>query len=590
MMNNKFPEFAIFENSLTNKNSYYFTDPVEEVIATDETSLNNAFDKIANLQKHGFYLAGYISYEASYYLNNNFKKLRRNNDGVLLHFVAFKSLSQNIPSQESFNSIDVLLDSISFKDYEKGFSTVMKALEDGESYQVNYTKMLDGHTNLTGLELYTKLKKQQPVKYGAYLPFAENEIISISPELFFKKKDKKLIVNPMKGTARLTNDPEKNIQIYNELENSAKDKSENLIIVDLLRNDMSAICDNHTVKVDKAFTIEKYNNLLQMTSEISGDICKNTTLKQILDKLFPCGSITGAPKKRTMEIIKRVEKENRGVYTGSIGYILPNNDMCFNVAIRTLQKHGKNIKIGVGGGITVYSECQLEWQEMLTKINFIKQIYKPDFKLIESMYFYNSFTYLDMHLNRLKETAERLFFDINININYIVQQLLDYATENLESEKAYKVRLEYDYLGNLLLEHIEIDNSIQKLNALIVCPEIIDSNNKLFKYKTTHHSTRGFYTKMHNKYINDLQTIELLFINEKGNVTETRFHNIVIEINDKKYTPKLADGVLDGIYRKKLIESGEVSAKSISLEELKKADKIYIINSVRGMSLAYLKD
>ncbi|APC97206.1 chorismate-binding protein [Francisella frigiditurris] len=587
-MNDNLPKFAIFENSLTNENNYCFTNPIEEVIATDETSLNNAFDKIANLQKHGFYLAGYISYEASYYLNNNFKKLRRSNDGVLLHFVAFKDFSQNIPSQESFNSIAVLLDNLSLKDYEKGFSTVTKALENGESYQINYTKMLDGHTELTGLELYTKLKKQQPVKYGAYLPFAENEIISISPELFFKKEDKKLTVRPMKGTARLTNDTEKNTQIYNELENSAKNRSENLIIVDLLRNDMSAICDTHTVKVDKAFTIEKYNNLLQMTSEISGNICKNTTLKQILDKLFPCGSITGAPKKRTMEIIKRVEKENRGVYTGSIGYILPNNDMCFNVAIRTIQKYEKNLKIGVGGGITVYSEYHSEWQEMLTKINFIKQIYKPDFKLIESMYFYNSFTYLDMHLSRLKETAERLFFDININS--IVQELLDYATKNLESEKAYKVRLEYDYSGNLLLEHIEIDNSIQKLNALIVCPEIINSNNKLFKYKTTHHSTRGFYTKMHNKYINDLQTTELLFINEKGNVTETRFHNIVIEINDKKYTPKLADGVLDGIYRKKLIESGEVSAKSISLEELKKADKIYIINSVRGMSLAYLKD
>ncbi|QIV96086.1 aminodeoxychorismate synthase subunit I /aminodeoxychorismate lyase apoprotein [Allofrancisella inopinata] len=580
------PAYALFEDSLTRQLSYCFTHPVKELVATNEPSLLEAFKEMLKLQKQGLYLAGFVSYEASYYLNKNLAHLRSDNDGILLYFVAFKKFDNNNLTKESNKSIDLLIDNLSFDDYQKGFLKVQDALQNGESYQINYTKSIRGTTSLTGLELYTLLKKQQPVRYGAYLPFWGIEIISISPELFFKKQATKLIVRPMKGTAKLTGDVNEDEKTYNQLLRCPKNRAENLIIVDLLRNDLSGIAKTHTVKVDEAFNIEKYNKLLQMTSEISAEVDQEISLKEVLDSLFPCGSITGAPKKRTLELIKNIEKDNRGVYTGAVGYILPNNDMCFNVAIRTIQKKGQNLQLGVGGGVTIYSECASEWQEMATKINFIKQIYKPDFSLVESIYFCNGFRNLELHLQRLQNTAERLFFDFCID--NIAKSLNEYS-KKLEADKEYKVRLEYFYDQSFSIEDTEISNSKIIPVKLKVCPEKIDSKNKLFNYKTTHSSTRGFYSAMHEKYVGNCSNTEIVFLNEFNNITETRFHNIIVEINGKKYTPELSDGVLAGIARKTLVGKKEIEVKSISLEEFKLVDKIYLINSVRGLIPAFLE-
>lgn len=390
----------------------------------------------------------------------------------------------------------------------------------------------------------------------------------------------------MKGTAKLTGNDLEDLKIYKELSSCDKNMAEHLIIVDLLRNDLSAIAKTYSVKVDKLFLIEKYKNLLQMTSQISAKVDKRISFRKILDGLFPCGSITGAPKKRTIELIKQIEKDKRGVYTGSIGYIMPNNDMCFNVAIRTIQKYQDNLQIGVGGGITVYSDVQSEWQEMNIKINFIRQIYHPDFCLIESLYYHKKFRYLELHLDRLKNSARQLFFDIDIQ--KIRDQLYDYV-EQLARDKEYKIRVEYHYNKSIIIEHAQIDTTKQQPIKLLVCPEKINSANKLFQHKTTHNSTRGFYAQMHQKYINQDKNYELIYINEKDNITETRFHNIIIEKNNKLYTPKLKDGVLAGITRKSLIQKGKLQAKSITLNDLKTADKIYLINSVLGLIPAYLE-
>ncbi|BCD91115.1 aminodeoxychorismate synthase, component I [Francisella halioticida] len=586
-MNSKIPQFAIFENTLVDSGNYYFYNPTKEVIAYDKESLELAFYELEKLQQQGLYLAGYISYEAGYYLKDELKHLRLPNDGRLLHFVAFKNLSYDVPNFSNIaSSIDLMIDNLSFEDYSKDFEKVQLALTDGESYEVNLTKNILAASSFSSQELYSSLKQNQLVKYAAYLPFLNPDLISISPELFFKKENNTIIVRPMKGTARLSGNDQKDLEIFQELESCDKNKAENLIIVDLLRNDLSGIANTHTVKVDKLFLIEKYKNLLQMTSQISANVDKQISFRKILVSLFPCGSITGAPKKRTMELIKHIEKQNRGVYTGSIGYILPNNNMCFNVAIRTIQKYSNNIQIGVGGAITVYSDVESEWHEMDTKIAFIKQMYKPDFSLIESFYYSNGFKYLHLHLERLENTVKRLFFDINIVD--IKNRLIDYC-KKIHKSKEYKIRLEYSYDKSLIIEHSQIDTNIKQSVKLIVCPERVDSKNKLFQYKTTHNSTRGFYTQMHNKYINTKNDYELIFLNENDYVTETRFHNIIIEKDRQLYTPKLVDGVLNGIARKSMIIETNLKPKSLTMDDLKYADKIYLINSVRGLTPAYLE-
>ncbi|APC91582.1 MULTISPECIES: chorismate-binding protein [Francisella] len=587
MSSYQLPQFAIFEDTLTKQQNYYFYNPIAEVVANDKESLELAFYELEKFQQQGLFLAGFISYEASYYLTDNLRHLRNAATEKLLHFVAFKNFCNEIPSYpHSDKNIDLMIDSLSFADYQKSFTEVQQALINGESYQINLTKNIIATTRFSSQELYTKLKQQQSVKYAAYLPFLNPDIISISPELFFKKNADDLIVKPMKGTAKLTGDVSKDLEIYQQLALCEKNRAENLIIVDLLRNDLSAIAKTHSVKVDKLFSIEKYKTLLQMTSQIAAKIDKQISFRKILDGLFPCGSITGAPKKRTLELIKRIEKDKRGVYTGTIGYILPNNDMCFNVAIRTIQKYQNSLQIGVGGGITVYSDLQSEWQEMNTKINFIRQIYQPDFCLIESLYYHNQFRDLELHLERLENSARQLFFDIDIQ--KVSSQLQHYA-QQLARDKEYKIRVEYHYDKSITIEHTQIDTTKQQLIKLVVCPEKTNSANKLFQHKTTHNSTRGFYTKMHKKYINQDKNCELIFLNEKNNITETRFYNIIIEKDNKLYTPQLDDGVLAGVARKSLIQQAKLQAKSLTLDDLKTADKVYLINSVRGLIPAYLE-
>ncbi|MED7818869.1 MULTISPECIES: aminodeoxychorismate synthase component I [unclassified Francisella] len=587
-MSSNIPKFAIFEDTLTSKKSYYFYNPIKEVVAYDKESLEFAFYELENLQQQGLYLAGYLSYEAGYYLKDELKHLRSPNDGKLLHFVAFKTFSHNIITKSLCiaKPIDLMIDSFSYEDYLRGFKKVQQALTDGESYQINLTKNIYATSEFDAQELYTSLKQSQSVKYAAYLPFLNPDIVSISPELFFKKEDKTIIVKPMKGTARLSGNDQKDLEIFEELKSCDKNKAENLIIVDLLRNDLSGIANTHTVKVDNLFSIEKYKNLLQMTSQISAKVDKQISFRKVLDGLFPCGSITGAPKKRTMELIKEIERQKRGVYTGSIGYILPNNDMCFNVAIRTIQKYQNNLQIGVGGGITVYSDAESEWHEMDTKIRFIKSIYKPSFSLIESLYYCDGFKYLDLHLERLEKSAKRFFFDIDIED---IKKQLEIYCKKLNKNKEYKVRLEYNYDRSIIIEHSHIDTSFIGPVKLIVCPEKINSKNKLFQYKTTHDSTRGFYTQMHNKYIATKKNSELIFLNENDYITETRFHNLVIEKDKQFYTPKQDDGVLDGVARKSMIIEKNLKPKSLTIDDLKSADSIYLLNSVRGLIPAYLE-
>ncbi|MED7788551.1 bifunctional anthranilate synthase component I family protein/class IV aminotransferase [Francisella sp. 19X1-34] len=588
MSSNTLPQFAIFEDTLTNSRNYYFYNSFKEVIAYDKDSLELAFCQLEMLQQQGLYLAGYISYEAGYYLKDELKHLRVSNSEKLLHFVAFKEFSNNIPAFACIDSsIDCMLDSVSYDEYLADFAKVQQALVDGESYEINLTKKIFATSEFSSQELYSSLKQNQLVKYAAYLPFLKPDIISISPELFFKKKDNTIVVKPMKGTAKLSGDEKKDLEIFQELESCDKNKAENLIIVDLLRNDLSAIADTHTVKVDKLFLIEKYKNLLQMTSQISANVDSQISFRRILDSLFPCGSITGAPKKRTLELIDNIERQQRGAYTGSIGYILPNNDMCFNVAIRTIQKYTNNLQIGVGGGITVYSDVESEWHEMDTKIGFIKRIYKPKFSLIESLYYYDGFRYLDLHLERLESSARRLFFEIDI---LEIKKQIKLYCQKLDKNKEYKIRFEYSYDKSFTIEHNQIDTSIKNVVKLIVCPEKIDSKNNLFQYKTTHNSTRGFYTKMHNKYVATNKDSELIFLNENDYITETRFHNIIIEKDRLLYTPKLEDGVLDGVARRSMIIQKELEPKHLTIDDLKSADNIYLVNSVRGLIPAYLED
>lgn len=582
-------KFALFENTFDHDGiSKLFIDYVDDIYINDLTELNSAFEKITNLSKSGYYLIGYISY--------GLNKISCDKKKPLLHFVAYKQLIQFPHGEleqylkryniEYYFTKDISIDFIeaenNFTEYQEMFNNVIKHLTLGDSYQINLTQRYKIDTSkIDSFSLYYYLSRNNKVRYASYLPFASNNIVSVSPELFFSKVNTQITVNPMKGT--MSRSSEYNLDQENKqyLQNDPKNKAENLIIVDLLRNDLAKISSTGSVKVKQLFKIEEYPTVFQMTSEIIANIDINCTLQTIIENMFPSGSITGAPKRRTMELTKHIEKSERGVYTGSIGYILPNNDMQFNVAIRTLESSPENqfTLAGAGGGITINSDPHDEWEEMNTKLRFISQFYKPNFKLVESMLLENyKINNLTEHLERLKSSADKLLFICDIN--KIKSQISNFIKQYTIKQKS-KLRLELNNSGNLLIEASIIDKNQKTLNIMLL-NKSINTSHPLFKHKTTSQLVRVLYSELDLKY-KPTNIDELLFINGNNEITEARFYNLIIEIDSKLITPPIECGLLNGIYRQTMIKNKLLTEQIIYKDMLCKASKIYLCNDVRGL-------
>lgn len=578
---------AIFENSTTHKDTKVFSGPLKSIIAFNKNELIKSLNEIDIQRKRGYYLAGYISYDAIFYLNDKLNHLRPITSlSPLVHFEVFSKLDNHIPENitnpldKNPLRINFLAISDDYNSYNNKFNQVIKNLELGNSYQINLTSDVKIETTDNDLlNLYYKLTRSHPVPYAAYLNYSPISIASISPELFFKKSGNKIMVKPMKGTYQrgLSGDEDK--INYNTLKNDEKNISENLIIVDLLRNDLAKIAETGSVNATKLFDVETYNSVFQMTSTIEANITMETSFLEIVKALFPCGSITGAPKLKTIELIEEIEDYNRNVYTGAIGYIMPNNDMLFNVAIRTISKKNNSLSIAVGGGITINSQAQEEYEEMKTKLNFVKKFYKPDFELIESLlYSQGDYRNLTDHIDRISSSSQKLFFSCNSNKIYYI--LKEYSSQ-LENDKNYKVRIALSYKGNFEISHTEIGRNPEIIN-LGVLAQNIDSSHELFKHKTTSKYTRKIYDELHEKYKAE-HIDEILFINNKNHITESRYHNLIVVIDNQWITPPIDDGLLAGIYRKKLIEAGKLIEQHITLDTMKSAQEVYLCNDVRGL-------
>ncbi|MBX9598548.1 MAG: aminodeoxychorismate synthase component I [Burkholderiales bacterium] len=589
-------KFAIFEDCLNcaQANSYYFSDPVAEILVQQAEEFDSALKQIEDYHTQGYYVAGYISYQAANALYSNLNLTPGTTP--LLHFIAYKS-AQKFAAQDlvqlmpefahnspeiKFNYLELASD---YDKYQQKFEQVQQQLRLGNTYQLNLTSALSISTNQMSdsVNLYYQLSRSHPVNYAAYLPFASRSVISISPELFFKKAGSTINVRPMKGTIQRGNTPQEDQLNYEFLQNDAKNRAENLIIVDLLRNDLAKFCHTGSVEVPALFAIEEYQSVFQMTSSIKGTIDNTTDFTTIIKGLFPCGSITGAPKLRTMQLIEQIENYPRDVYTGAIGYILPNNDMQFNVAIRTLNSepvHQQHFKMGVGGGVTVQSTALEEWQEIITKLRFIHKFYQPEFNLIESCLIKSGIIInQEEHLARLKSSADKLIF--NCDLEKIRRLIQEYTNLNISIDKRYKLRVELNYLGAVKIEHSIIGDNPESLKVML-SPVKIDSSHGLFCHKSDSILSRGLYTQLDRDY-KPSGIDELIFINQDGVITEARYHNVIIEYRGKWLTSPINQGLLDGIYRANLLRTGKISEQAISEQMLYDADEVYLCNDVRGM-------
>ncbi|MFH1855835.1 MAG: aminodeoxychorismate synthase component I [Candidatus Omnitrophota bacterium] len=583
-----------------NHRSFIFLRPRYVIQTKKENDVATALKTIDNFVNKGFYAAGYLTYEAGLVFEERLAGNKKF-DFPLLWFGIYEQplifnhktssfqgnkkylkLSDNKTLRGRYR-IENAGFSLNEKEYGKAVQRIKKYIEEGDAYQVNFTFKYKFDFSGSAQKLFLDLNSTQPVPYASFIKHDTVEILSFSPELFFRKKGARMLVKPMKGTVmrgvNLEDDTAKRI----ELLNSRKNRAENIMIVDLLRNDLGKISKTGTVKPFNVFEIEKHSTLFQMTSSIKATLENKTELSGILKNLFPSGSITGAPKIKTMQIIEELEKEPRGIYTGSAGFISPDKESVFNVAIRTIyiDKKKKKGEMGIGSGIVYDSEAMSEYAECRLKANFLTRG-KEDFCLIETILWKNGFFLLPLHLERIESSAQ--YFSFKFDKNKIIA-CLKKESRCLKAGKVYKIRLLLDKKGELKVERSVLDCRQNKIAKAAISDKKTDSADVFLYHKTTR---RKFYDE---EYLDAKRRgfDEVIFTNEKGEVTEGAISNVVIKKKGIFYTPPISCGLLDGVFRRFLLGRRiGVKEKILYKRDLLDADVLYLANSVRGMRSAFL--
>jgi len=584
-----------------NYESLIFTSPLEIIQGRNKVEVLDIFLNLEKYLNKGYYLAGFISYEAGLCFEKAFsyaderinqvkiplvwlgvydkpiiydhKSKRFNDEKINADFILYT------PSERNECNIENVGNTVSREVYINDVESVREAIARGETYQVNYTFKHKFDFIGNPIDLFFNLCMKQSASYSAFIRCGEYDILSLSPELFFRRIGNSIIAKPMKGTIERGINNDDDLHKAEKLHNSIKDRAENVMIVDLLRNDLGRISDIGSVKVDRLFEVEKYETLFQMTSTIHAQLKDDIKWFDIFKSIFPCGSVTGAPKISTMNIINSFEKEPREIYTGGIGYISPDNKSVFNVAIRTvvLNRVSKKGDMGIGSGIVYDSKAESEYNECLLKANFLTSKYN-DFQLIETLLWEKGgFYLLDLHIKRLRESAEYFLFDCDLS--NVIQALVQEA-KKFDDQKRYRVRLLLFRDGNIKISSSELEDIGLLPKQVIISKHRVDQSNRFFYHKTTN---RDLYDSELKK-AREKGYYDVLFLNNKGEITEGAISNIFLENEGKLYTPPISCGLLNGVYRRYMFENGfPVQEKVLFKKDLFEADKVYLANSVRGM-------
>lgn len=463
--------------------------------------------------------------------------------------------------------------SVSRATYNAALNRIRDLIIAGDTYQVNYSFRLRANFSGNSLSLYRDLCRAQRTDYAAYLDIGRFQILSASPELFFSLKNGVLTARPMKGTAPRGRWWEEDEARAKQLQKSEKDRAENVMIVDLLRSDLGRV--SSSVKVPALWHVERYETVLQMTSTVKSRMRCGVGLRELATALFPCGSVTGAPKVRTMQIIKEVERAARGIYTGSIGYLSPGGDITFNVAIRTvcIDRKTGTAEFGVGSGITCDSSSDGEYEECLTKARMLAK-QQPAFDLFETLRYEgkNGFFLIDRHIDRIEASARYFGFVFDRSS---VLSALEKAVSDLD-KSPHRVRLVLSRKGCVKVETAPLKNASQK-RALSACisPLPVDSHDPLLFHKTTR---REPYTSRLNMYP---LCGEIILINERGEATECSIGNLVAKLDGRYVTPPISCGLLGGTFRAELLSRSKLTERVLKVDDLKRAEALYMINSVQ---------
>jgi para-aminobenzoate synthetase/4-amino-4-deoxychorismate lyase len=475
--------------------------------------------------------------------------------------------------------------SITQEQFENDIAKIHDWIKAGDTYQVNHTYRIHGELSGSPLAAYEILRQKQPGPYGAYIEHADGWVLSCSPEWFLQKTGNTLMTKPMKGTAKVGEISSE------ELHDDAKNRAENVMIVDLLRNDLSKISLPGSVKVPNLFEVQQHGDVLQMTSTISSTSKEKLRLKELLQAIFPCGSVTGAPKKRTMELIQALESEPRNLYCGAIAWFDPSSqaglgDLGMSVVIRTLElEKNQYFQMGVGGGITIDSESADEWHECQTKAGFLYALQNQTepLGLFETIRIEGGRPcHLEMHLERISQSAKKL--EIKFDSDKAIS-LIQEACSQLDIKLIYRLRLDLSAEGLLSIKTAAIQalqpGPILWASDLLVTDTTMSSTDRLLGHKVTR---RKLYDQAWLA-AEKLGAFDALFLNEQGFVTEGGRSNLFIKKDGRWLTPPLTSGCLPGVMRSIVLKDAKYQAieQNITRTDVLSAEEVIFTNALRGI-------
>ena len=563
----------------------YFNDPIDIHVAC---CLDQVIPTMAHAEAaihSGHFIAGYVAYEAAPAFDDALVT-HPCSDPPLCWFGVFSEPHEiDLPAVEVADFTLPWHTTKTLYDYRKDIEQIKHYIEQGDTYQVNYTIRLETEMPNDPFALFLQLVRSQPDALGAYVHTEDSILCSLSPELFYRRNGSHIVCQPMKGTSPRGVTYSDDQHIRQKLRSSGKNRAENIMVVDMIRNDLGRIARLGSVQVDRLFELHKFPTLFQMTSTISAktDVCLTDTFRA----LFPCASITGAPKVRTMQIICELEETPRGLYTGAIGYASPNGEQQFNVAIRTIEMNTKRktATFGTGSGIIWDSHADKEYIECFTKTLVVREP-TPDFRLLETLRWEpdSGYFFLHHHLRRANQSA--LYFDIPLDIDRLRQQLNRHV-EILQPTVAQRVRVLIDTGGQLEIQFHALNSS-----QFVTSPDEANASNRTVQVglttKPVDSRDRFLYHKTTHRMIYDTAAAaapdldDIILFNEKGHVTETTVANLVIKRGVSWITPPVSSGLLAGTYRAHLLEKKTVSENVVHVDEIRRGAWLYRINSVRG--------
>lgn len=587
-----------------NRCSYLFINPIKWLACENRMQVDAFYDQAIEFCRKGYYLAGWFNYEFGYIHEPRLLKLSESVNGPFAVLGIFESpvvfdhgddnsllineLTGDLTVLEQVHSLQNLHANIDNKEYLDAIAKIKEYLVAGDTYQVNYTFKLHFDFNGSAASFYQSLRRNQSVSYGAWIRCNGYDIMSFSPELFFRTDREKVTVRPMKGTMARGKTIFEDMPRQNALREDLKNLSENVMIVDLLRNDVGHLLHREgggVVQPRSLFDVEAYETVLQMTSTIDGIRYKSQDpdIKEIFNTLFPCGSVTGAPKIRTMEIINELEKDSRGVYCGAIGFF-NRGEAVFNVPIRTAVLGEGKGEMGVGSGIVFDSDPKAEWEECILKGKFLTHP-RTSFQLIETLLWQPDTGYwlLQEHMDRLVSSAA--YFSYHCDQQRIID-LLEKKSRTFNTLTRVRMLLERDGTVSITAAGLEAGlpkntKAADQESLPLVCfsDKKTDPENVHLYHKT---SDRDLYTAEREDALAK-GFHEVLFVNMKGEVTEGSITNIFVQKGDRLCTPPVRSGLLAGTFRRYLLEKGEVFEQVLHKDDILAAENVYVGNSVRGL-------